>query len=285
MSYVGKNIKRIRSVKKLSQADFAKLFNLARPSVGAYEEGRSEPKIQTLLDIAQKFGLNLYIPRLSQHGLEDADAFKTLTPVSLVESAKEALAIGRILGKKVILMSCSTGGTLSIYLAAKFPDQVHAQILYSPNIAIADPTAKMLTGPWGEAMLSSIVGEYRVITENVGTPIEQYWNLRYHSFGLIALQSLLDQTMTTEIFQKVRQPFLMGYYYKSPQEQDPVVSVDAMRKFFEATTTRADLKLDSPFSDVANHVLGSDLQSEDLESVRDMTSYFIRDILKIEPVE
>lgn len=59
MSYVGKNIKRIRSVRKLSQADFAKLFNLARPSVGAYEEGRSEPKIQTLLDIAQKFGLSV----------------------------------------------------------------------------------------------------------------------------------------------------------------------------------------------------------------------------------
>jgi transcriptional regulator with XRE-family HTH domain len=59
MSYVGKNIKRIRSVKKLSQADFASLFNLARPSVGAYEEGRSEPKIQTLLDIAQKFGLSV----------------------------------------------------------------------------------------------------------------------------------------------------------------------------------------------------------------------------------
>ena len=58
MSYVGKNIKRIRSVRKLSQADFAKLFNLARPSVGAYEEGRSEPKIQTLPDIAQKFGLS-----------------------------------------------------------------------------------------------------------------------------------------------------------------------------------------------------------------------------------
>ena len=58
MSYVGKNIKRIRSVRKLSQAHFAKLFNLARPSVGAYEEGHSEPKIQTLLDIAQKFGLS-----------------------------------------------------------------------------------------------------------------------------------------------------------------------------------------------------------------------------------
>lgn len=61
MSHVGKNIKRIRAVRKLSQADFAKLFNLARPSVGAYEEGRSEPKIQTLLDIAQKFSLSVDI--------------------------------------------------------------------------------------------------------------------------------------------------------------------------------------------------------------------------------
>ncbi|QCR21459.1 LexA family transcriptional regulator [Pontibacter sp. SGAir0037] len=59
MSYIGKNIKKIRTVKKLSQAAFAELFNLARPSVGAYEEGRSEPKIDTLLQISQYFGLSL----------------------------------------------------------------------------------------------------------------------------------------------------------------------------------------------------------------------------------
>ncbi|MCZ6899785.1 MAG: transcriptional regulator, partial [Bacteroidetes bacterium] len=34
MSYIGKNIKKIRTIKKLSQAQFAQLFNLARPSVG-----------------------------------------------------------------------------------------------------------------------------------------------------------------------------------------------------------------------------------------------------------
>ena len=58
MSYIGKNIKRIRAVKKLSQAAFAELFDLARPSVGAYEEGRSEPKIDTIIAIAQYFGLS-----------------------------------------------------------------------------------------------------------------------------------------------------------------------------------------------------------------------------------
>lgn len=59
MSLIGKNIKKIRTVKKLSQADFAKLFNLARPSVGAYEEGRAEPKIETVIQIAQHFGLSI----------------------------------------------------------------------------------------------------------------------------------------------------------------------------------------------------------------------------------
>lgn len=58
MSKIGKNIKKIRSVKKMSQADFAQLFNLARPSVGAYEEGRSEPKIETLIEIAKYFKIS-----------------------------------------------------------------------------------------------------------------------------------------------------------------------------------------------------------------------------------
>ncbi len=59
MSHIGQNIKRIRSVKGLSQAKFAELFNLARPSVGAYEEGRAEPKIQTVVDIAHYFGISI----------------------------------------------------------------------------------------------------------------------------------------------------------------------------------------------------------------------------------
>lgn len=59
MSYVGKNIRKLRAVKKLSQAAFAELFGLARPSVGAYEEGRSEPKMETLIQIAQYFGLSV----------------------------------------------------------------------------------------------------------------------------------------------------------------------------------------------------------------------------------
>jgi len=59
MSVIGKNIKKIRVVKKLSQAAFAEIFHLARPSVGAYEEERSEPKIDTIIQMAAYFGISV----------------------------------------------------------------------------------------------------------------------------------------------------------------------------------------------------------------------------------
>lgn len=59
MSNFGKNIKKIRSIKKLSQSAFADIFNLKRASIGAYEEGRSEAKIDTVIEIAKYFSLTI----------------------------------------------------------------------------------------------------------------------------------------------------------------------------------------------------------------------------------
>ena len=59
MTYIGKNIRKIRGVKKLSQQAFADLFNLTRANIGSYEEGRAEPKISVIVDIANKFSLDV----------------------------------------------------------------------------------------------------------------------------------------------------------------------------------------------------------------------------------
>lgn len=94
MSYVGKNIRKLRTVKKLSQASFAELFGLARPSVGAYEEGRSEPKMETLIQIAQHFGLSvdlLLTKELTVNELYHFDIFKeNATPPLPLTSATVA---------------------------------------------------------------------------------------------------------------------------------------------------------------------------------------------------
>lgn len=79
MSYVGKNIKKIRSVKNLNQSQFADLFELKRASIGAYEEGRAEPKIATLMQIAKHFGIttdDLLNKELSVNDLYHFDIFK-----------------------------------------------------------------------------------------------------------------------------------------------------------------------------------------------------------------
>ena len=59
MSFFGKNIKKIRTVKGLSQAAFAELFGLKRAALGAYEEQRSEPKIETIIKIANHFSIKI----------------------------------------------------------------------------------------------------------------------------------------------------------------------------------------------------------------------------------
>ena len=72
-SFAGKNIKKIRQAKNISQSDFANLLNLSRPSIGAYEEGRSEPKIETLIGISRHFKISIDI--MLTRELTSADIF------------------------------------------------------------------------------------------------------------------------------------------------------------------------------------------------------------------
>lgn len=79
MTKIGRNIKKIRALKKLSQTQFAELFDLKRASVGAYEEGRAEPRLPTVLAIANKFGVNvndLLQKELTINDLAGFDIFK-----------------------------------------------------------------------------------------------------------------------------------------------------------------------------------------------------------------
>lgn len=59
MSKTGKNIKKIRNIKGLSQQAFADLFELTRGNISSYEELRAEPKTETTIRIANYFGIPL----------------------------------------------------------------------------------------------------------------------------------------------------------------------------------------------------------------------------------
>lgn len=230
-------------------------------------------------NFAKRYGMNLYLPRLADHGIRDTNAMKGLAPSNLVESAAEAVAIGKMLGDEVILMSCSTGGTLSAYLAAHH--EFKALIMYSPNIDIFDPMSDALMWPWGKQIADKVLGG-DIRTTGCRKPEEcQYWSEKHHTDGLFALQGLLEQTMTKDIFKKIEEPIFMGYYFKDRVHQDSTVSVEAMQEFFGQVATNDSLKRKVAFPDAGSHVISSRISNDHVLRVQEATYAFADEVLKL----
>ena len=233
---------------------------------------------------AREFGCNLFLSRLADHGIDTTEALLQFTPDRVWESAKEALAIGKVLGNKVILLSTSTGGTLALMLAAEYPQDVFALVNLSPNIAINDAAAFLLNDPWGLQIARMVMGgDYRVT--DASEEHAKYWNKKYRLESLTQLEELVESSMTDKTFKGVTQPSLTLYYYKNEEEQDPQVKVSAMLTMNERLGTPADLKVAKAMPDAGAHVIGSSMTSKDLEGVYDEIERFAIDKLKMTKVD
>ena len=220
------------------------------------------------INFARRYGMNLYIPLLASHGIETDEALVDMTPDRLYESAKEALVVAQSLGKKVIVMSTSTGGTLSLKLAAEFPELIDALILLSPNVAINNPAAFLLSKPWGLQIARSVYkSNYRVTNTDFASEECKYWNCKYRLEATVYLQQLVEATMKKEVFTKITQPVFLAYYYKDKQNQDPTVRVDAMLKMFGQLGTPENQKQKVAFPEAGTHVVGCQLFSKSWQDV------------------
>ncbi len=232
--------------------------------------------------LAKHFGCNLYLARPEEHGLKSSDAFKALTPDSYIASAERALAIGKALGDRVVVIGTSAGGMLTLYLAERHPE-IAGLVLYSPCIAVANPALKLVTKPWGEQIVRQVMqGDYVNNTYRNGR--EKYWLTKYHINGLITLQTMMDEYMTPAEFAKVKQPLFMGYYYKDEDHQDKVVSVAAMLDMYDQLGTSADKKQKVAFPKAGEHVIASHFTSGDLDGVYRATEQFLTRTVKLTPV-
>ncbi|WP_046756697.1 XRE family transcriptional regulator [Kordia jejudonensis] len=93
------NIKHLRTLKKFSQERFAQELNWTRSMIGSYEEGRSEPPIDRLIDLSDYFKLPIDI--LVKNDLSQAKdtSFmhignqRLLFPISVDENDEELIEI------------------------------------------------------------------------------------------------------------------------------------------------------------------------------------------------
>lgn len=227
-------------------------------------------------NIAKKFGCNLFLSRLAEHGIDTVEALRKLSADKYWESAKEALAIGKQLGNKVILMGTSTGATNALQLAAAYPNDVHALLLLSPNIEINDPNAWLLNNPWGLQIATIVLGSRYIESKDQREIYKKYWNSRYRLEAVVQLQEMLETSMTEETFRKITHPSLVLYYYKDEINQDSVVRVEPMKKMFDKLKTSPSQKRIKAMPNAGNHVLASYIKSKDLEGVeREIESFLI----------
>lgn len=234
-------------------------------------------------EFANKFGCNLYLARLSEHGIDTINPLANYTAEKSWRSAVEAYAIGKQLGRKIILMSTSTGSTLALKLCAEFPE-ITANIMMSPNIAINDPNAWMLNNHWGLQIAEIVEGKHK-ISDDTTALSAQYWNHRYSTNSLVQLEELLESTMKESTFKKVLQPTLMLYYFKDKNHQDPVLKVSAMKRMFAQLATPDSLKRQVAIPNAENHVLASPIKSKDVESVKNEVEKFAVEILKLAVIQ
>lgn len=230
---------------------------------------------------ARTFGCNLYLSRLAEHGIDTPEAMVNLTADKLWNSAKEAYAIGKQLGKKVILIGTSTGGTLALKLAAEYPE-ISGLILLSPNIAINDPLAWVANNHWGLQIARLVKGKYN-ITDDSAALEKQYWYNKYRMESITEMQELLETTMKASVFEKIKQPVLLLYYYKDEEHQDKTVKVSAMKRMFRQLGTPDSLKKEVTVPNAGEHVIGSYIKSKDVQSVIKECERFGKEILHLSP--
>lgn len=232
--------------------------------------------------IAAKYGMNLYLARLSDYGLASDSALVNLTPDRLWESSKKALAIGQVIGDKVILMSTSTGSTLALKLAAIFPEKVEALINYSPNVKINNRFAPLMNNHWGLSILN-LVNKTGYVDNSARSDslVTQYWTIIYKTEALMQLQELLETTMVESVFNKVKCSSLTMAYYKDEEHQDPTAKVSAMRWMHASLGTDARYKKFIEMPTVGVHPMASSLRSKDIKAVELETEIFLKEVLGI----
>jgi pimeloyl-ACP methyl ester carboxylesterase len=234
--------------------------------------------------LARRFGCNLYLARPADHGVRSTEAMRDLTPAKYVASAERALAVAKALGERVVVIGTSAGGLLATYLASEHPE-LAGVVLYSPCIDLSSKALHLSTLPWGrEIMNVALGGEYVNIT-HYKPDRAQYWLTRYHTNGLLTLQTMMDRYMVPKTFARIRQPLFLGYYYKDEAHQDNVVSVAAMREMYEQLGTPSGKKVEVAFPNAGEHVIASHFTSGDLDGVYNATERFLREKVGLKPAE
>lgn len=223
-----------------------------------YVHGFSATKYETrpVTDkIADVLGANIYYTRLKGHG-RDGDAMAEASFQDWANDYAEAIAIGEKLGKKLIILSASTGSTLATWGLTKqqLSKNVAGIVMISPNFELHGISTWLANIPWAETILPAIAGVERS-WEPLNEEHGKWWTTRYPSKAIFPMTSMLKVLKSVDK-SKITTP---AFFIYAPEDK-VIVSQEVAKVASDWGGPTKILKIEET-SDPFKHVIAGDILS------------------------
>lgn len=216
----------------------------------------SKGEVRPLPDaVAAALGANLFYTRLTGHG-RDGQAMLDGSVAAWANDYAEALAIGRMIGERVIVIATSTGAGIAT-LEASGPGggkDVAAYVFISPNFGIRDSSAFVLTLPWGRQIAELVAGKERSF-KPVNEAHGRLWTSTYPTAALLPMAMLTRMAAGSPV-ERVAAPALFIL-----SDDDKVVRPEVSRLIAARWGGRGDVVAITGSDDPYNHVIAGDALS------------------------
>jgi alpha-beta hydrolase superfamily lysophospholipase len=208
-------------------------------------------------DVAGALGANLYFMRLAGHG-RAGDAMATATAGDWMEDMAEAMAIGRRLGDKVVLMATSTGAPLTVLAAG---DPVMAEglagiVMISPNFGLRSAAGIILDLPLARYWGPVVAGASRSF-DPINARHGAHWTTEYPTTALFPMAALVRAGRNADVG-SITVPAL--FIYAPADEVIDPARIPPVVAAWGGPTTVSEVVVgdgDDPFS----HVIAGDILS------------------------
>ncbi|BCH33384.1 lysophospholipase [Mesorhizobium sp. L-8-10] len=226
-------------------------------------------------EVADALDANLFLARLTGHG-QDGPAMTSGTVNAWINDYAEAIAIGRAIGDKVVVIATSTGASLATWAATRpeLSRDVATMVLVSPNFGVRATGSQMLTWPWGKQIAEALIGKERSFAP-LNPLHEKLWTTRYPTMALLPMAALVDLARNAPV-ETIGIPALFIF-----SDDDKVVRQDLTREIAARWGARHELVPVERSGDPANHVIAGDaLSPATTQALADRASAWIDAVVR-----
>ncbi|NPD13956.1 alpha/beta fold hydrolase [Xinfangfangia sp. D13-10-4-6] len=218
-------------------------------------------------EVARALGANLFYTRLSGQG-RSGEAMADTPAGDWIQDMAEAMAIGRMLGDRVIVIGTSMGGALTA-LSATDPQLSRGMagvVLISPAFSLQGVAALMMDAPFPRLWAPLLLGRTQT-SPAVNQGHSKFWATSWPTAALYPLAALMREARAAD-YTAAKMPLLV-FYAPADQIIDPTAIAPVIASWGGAVEVRERVMQagDDPYA----HVIAGDIFSPgQTEAVSDL---------------